>query len=655
MVLSAGQTSSLSLDYSLLEINQEADEDSLRIVFSIHIPLVTPCLEVDFSDAQDKLLILCEDRNVLMFSLNENAIYNLRTSMDDAISIMCSKLDAFFIITDKMGQMLMYDYALNVIPANYDEMMGTNPHLDIIDADTVKDVKLLDGDHVVGLRFSSSESGAEQESIRLVILPRGLDMQHLISQYLKHDYIPEAISNLLILNWNFDGFLAYSCLNIIFNHLLKLPLNQLRESQVESTLGAYFRSPHSIDLSVEREYKMGMHFLAKRFFYHLMRYNSLEKAYLLAVDLKNKQLFSLLLKCALEKNDERLIDACHAKLNETIRREERQKMRHKKSKSLEEAAHDYHLGHSRHKRQESLPEGSKVKSYQGNNQHHNHPGLSAAGASASCSTDAAPSRRRPPVPAPRKSSSTSTSGAHKISREDSLRVKPVLDSQYLRDFYQRDFSQVTISEGIPRVNRGLKPLQHPKQFIQSKVSHPSEKCASSPPPPALPPKRGQVFVDIPFVSESVPPVPPKTFIQNNNNSHVKQSEKSISRGSPATIISENPPDPLFRKSNNVCTPQKSTSSAEKNVLKGTPSCISTSSCATTSSSSSSTASSQTSPSSQTSTCSSSSSDAGPETTTGQNNKDNSHGNHSVKQSSFATTTSPSKNKAKIECVHLGAV
>jgi len=53
----------------------------------------------------------------------------------------------------------------------------------------------------------------------------------LISEYVKYSHIDEAVNLLLNMNWNSESDLCFKCLNLIMNHLLKLPLIESREGE----------------------------------------------------------------------------------------------------------------------------------------------------------------------------------------------------------------------------------------------------------------------------------------------------------------------------------------------------------------------------------------------------------------------------------------
>lgn len=447
---------------------------------SIHIPLMTPVISAEFNDAQDKIVILCQDRKVLMFNLSENAVYPLQTSIEGT-HLMCSPLDGFFVICDQHGQLLAYDYSLSVIPGNYDDLR----YMDLMES--LEDVRMV-SDNAILLTYKSVSPSAEgvQNELALVSLPPGLDVVSLIQEYLKHDYINEAMTNLSILNWNFDPFLAYNCLNVVFNFLLKCPLNPLRETQIEAALGHFFRSKYPISLSIEKEYKESMHCLAKRFFNHLIRYKSLEKAFLLAVDLKSKELFQLLQRIARENGEVQLDKVCAEKIDHLTRREG--KRRPKTTTAMTD---------------KTITSLSPLQSKSGETSSQSQD-----------VTDAAPTRRRP-LPAPRKT----------------VPSPPLPPGQ---DLYMTNQSRSPTAENTTMTTVPKNAFNVPSSpTLLPAVVAPKLPPKNSPKPidsPVIPPKlRSQSYPSMGIVSsEQPPPIPPKTFLNNNYGTHAHPEVKFVS-------------------------------------------------------------------------------------------------------------------------------
>lgn len=273
---------------------QLSDSGMLNLITCSYIAIPCPCLKVEFNLSLDKVLILCEEKTIILFNIHRNTVSLFKVPIN-AIKIVTNPLDSFFIIADNSGQIMMYDYGLHVMSANYDNLcMRDAPN-------NLSSIEFLNGS-LLCIQFM------EEASLILITLPNNLDYVRLISAYVKNDYINEALENLQSLDWNINSYLAYSSLLIIFNHLLKDPLSPLKESQLELTLACFYTPAIPIDEEIIEEYKSEIRSLAKKFFFHLYRYSCLEKAFLLALDLNSRHLFLLLYKIAKERCNLKLAD-----------------------------------------------------------------------------------------------------------------------------------------------------------------------------------------------------------------------------------------------------------------------------------------------------------------------------------------------------------
>lgn len=281
-----------SILYREYQINLIDDCYILDLVESIQLTVPSLVIKADVNFDLNKVCLLCEDRSVLIYSIDQNSIRYFQAPIN-AINLINSPLDSYFILADSFGQIMMYDYGLHVMPANYDDLF-------LREAFTGLNEMKFVNNSLVYLRFT------DDPNIMLIVLPLNLDYIGLIRSYVKHDYINEAIENVQLLNWNLNSYLAYSSLNIIFNCLLRSPLNSIKESQLQEALASFFIPKIPIAEDIIEEYQYEMHCIAKRFFYHLYRYSCLEKAFLLALDLKSRHLFLLLHKTAKERGNDKL-------------------------------------------------------------------------------------------------------------------------------------------------------------------------------------------------------------------------------------------------------------------------------------------------------------------------------------------------------------
>lgn len=140
--------------------------------------------------------------------------------------------------------------------------------------------------------------------------------EELLQQRLRCGQVREALGILEAMDFNTTGDESYRGLSSIMNYLLRLPLNAERESQLEAALGVFYAAPAPLCEPVILEYRDPISKYARRFFHHLLRHQRFEKAFLLAVDLENRDLFMDLHYVASDKGEVVLADVAKRKANE---------------------------------------------------------------------------------------------------------------------------------------------------------------------------------------------------------------------------------------------------------------------------------------------------------------------------------------------------
>lgn len=143
-----------------------------------------------------------------------------------------------------------------------------------------------------------------------------LGPEELLQQRLCCGQVQEAVNILEAMDFNTTGDQCYRSLNSIINHLLRLPLNAQRENQLEAALGVFYAAPTPLCDAVILEYRDPMSKYARRFFHHLLRHQRFEKAFLLAVNLQDRDLFMDLHYVASDKGEVVLADVARGKANE---------------------------------------------------------------------------------------------------------------------------------------------------------------------------------------------------------------------------------------------------------------------------------------------------------------------------------------------------
>nr|CAD7400095.1 unnamed protein product [Timema poppensis] len=119
----------------------------------------------------------------------------------------------------------------------------------------------------------------------------GLTPDALVSQYLSLNHVDRAINILLSLRWDSYGATCLACLQRITSHLFRQPLTPEREVQLQTALGSFHVPLQPISHATEVDFGDQVRDLTRRFFHHLLRHRLFEKAFRLAIDLSDHELF----------------------------------------------------------------------------------------------------------------------------------------------------------------------------------------------------------------------------------------------------------------------------------------------------------------------------------------------------------------------------
>lgn len=119
----------------------------------------------------------------------------------------------------------------------------------------------------------------------------GFTVDSLVAQYLWSNQVEKAINLLLTLNWDIAGSTCLSSLQRIVNHLFKQPLTPNHEALIQTVLGCFHMPIRPMCPATIDEFKAPVRDLTRRFFHQLLRYKLFEKAFRLAIDLMDCDLF----------------------------------------------------------------------------------------------------------------------------------------------------------------------------------------------------------------------------------------------------------------------------------------------------------------------------------------------------------------------------
>ncbi|XP_014670186.1 PREDICTED: WD repeat-containing and planar cell polarity effector protein fritz homolog [Priapulus caudatus] len=323
--------------FSVDSCTYEITPSRLQRVSTITIPLKdtsatypATVVAVGRNLAEDRLVVTCDDGNLILYDFTRNV-----TQMADvcvvAQHVSWHPLGAVFIVSSARGEMRAFDMtlgqlSLGVISENpkpskvlelnmYFRAPPTVQLMQWCDCEVRPTDYMTDVVDSLVLIFDRGPVGMVQ--FQLGATSGGqLSAVELVKQYAKSRQLTEAGALLNSMNWNTEGESCYICLNVIVNHLLKMPLNVQRETQLESALGSFYSpSKYLTDVTII-EYRDSISRLARRFFHHLLRFQRFEKAFLLAVDIGDRDLFMDIHYLAADRGEQSLAQAALEKADE---------------------------------------------------------------------------------------------------------------------------------------------------------------------------------------------------------------------------------------------------------------------------------------------------------------------------------------------------
>nr|XP_054758060.1 WD repeat-containing and planar cell polarity effector protein fritz homolog [Lytechinus pictus] len=268
------------------------------------IPLKSPVLTYGRNHNEDKLVLGCADCRLVLYNESKRVTQFIQTDLVPQF-ISWHPGDSVFVVGSTAGKIQCFDMALNTLFFySMSEQLEPKPVLSLTTHFRLES-------HIVDLSWASSlcswDSIPDAQDSMLITLNRGplvlvqmglgvmsrgsLGAQQLTQLYLANDQIDEATHLLSALNWNTASSTCFGCLSAIVNHLLRLPLNAVREAALETSLGSFYAPLRPLSEVIVINYRDSVSRLARRFFQFLLRYQRFEKAFLLAVDLHSRDLF----------------------------------------------------------------------------------------------------------------------------------------------------------------------------------------------------------------------------------------------------------------------------------------------------------------------------------------------------------------------------
>lgn len=132
------------------------------------------------------------------------------------------------------------------------------------------------------------------------VFKSGFTADVLIHQYLKLNNVEKAINILLCLNWDVYGAMLMYSLQQISNYIFKQAFQPEREAQLQKALGSFLVPVKNLYPKTQSDFGEQIKDITRKFFLYLVRYKSYEKAFSLAIDIDDEDLFMDLTNCARE-------------------------------------------------------------------------------------------------------------------------------------------------------------------------------------------------------------------------------------------------------------------------------------------------------------------------------------------------------------------
>ncbi|XP_064115601.1 WD repeat-containing and planar cell polarity effector protein fritz homolog isoform X2 [Macrobrachium nipponense] len=305
---------------TVLSCVYEVDRNALHRISVTTIPLEAPLMTHSHNPAEDRLLLACNN-GVLALHCDSRGMTHVTKAGLIPSNIAWLDSGNIVVISNERGQIQCFDLALSLLRMQL-IMEEPNPQ------------RILDfSEHFCHQQSLSKMSWApftKEEGLQSTLIPHllllhytrgpiaciridvsavsnnGLTAIALVCQYIKHRQLDEAVNLLVSLNWDQEGPMAMRCLTAVANHLLRVPVTPQRETQMEGALGSFHVPVQPLSQAVEEEFGPAVRALTRRFFFHVLRAGRLEKAFRLALDLKDHDTFMAVHSVAKRRNDHQI-------------------------------------------------------------------------------------------------------------------------------------------------------------------------------------------------------------------------------------------------------------------------------------------------------------------------------------------------------------
>ncbi|XP_053693139.1 WD repeat-containing and planar cell polarity effector protein fritz [Sabethes cyaneus] len=323
----------VSVDFSLMngfqvhsveqKVSKKGDVTIDSCIYQIHktkmrrvavtsIPLQTQVCCNAFSPDHEKLMLGCIDGSVVLFDEGRGITHLVKAAFIPMFISWHSDSSVVMIANEK-GQFQCFDIALSCIRAQLaSEDVVPSSMLDLSNyfshpSNLAKlcwsrkpDItehceKYAVTDSFLLLAFENGPIGCLRfigsAGLKGDVHTSGLTADVLIHKYISLNQVEKAINILLSLNWDTYGAMCLLSLHRIANFIFKQTLSTERELQLQKALGSFLVPVKPLCYETEVEFGDQVNDITLRFFHYLLRNKSYNKAYQLAIDINDADLF----------------------------------------------------------------------------------------------------------------------------------------------------------------------------------------------------------------------------------------------------------------------------------------------------------------------------------------------------------------------------
>ncbi|XP_049531237.1 WD repeat-containing and planar cell polarity effector protein fritz [Anopheles darlingi] len=303
----------VTIDSCIYQINKT----KMRRVAVTSIPLQTQVCCNALSPDHEKLMLGCIDGSIVLFDEGRGITHLVKAAFIPTFVAWHSDSSVVMIANDKC-QLQCFDIALScvrmqllsdedAIPSGTFDLSNhfSHPHAPTLNLARLcwsRKPELAEHTEAYATTDSFLFCAFEQgplACIRVVggaglkgdVHTSGLTADVLVHKYISLNQVEKAINILLSLNWDTYGAMCLLSLHRIANYIFKQPLGTERELQLQKALGSFLVPVKALCYETEHEFGDQVNDITLKFFHHLLRNKSYNKAFSLAIDINDADLF----------------------------------------------------------------------------------------------------------------------------------------------------------------------------------------------------------------------------------------------------------------------------------------------------------------------------------------------------------------------------